>query len=163
LRAIQSESSSGSNVKSAQIDVATKLQAWKEVAGGKSRGRVYGLADLAANYRKGVSSLTQPSFFASANNFLFQTEREEMAREIIQAKEQARKEEEKAKTVTERCVTADTKLRQMEDDLRMVKEQLAAMMDRNVAMLPLVQVRFTPIMPKMITTTPFPDLHTHSM
>jgi len=48
LRAIQSESSSGESV---QIDVATKLQAWKEVVGGKRRGRVYGTANLAANFR----------------------------------------------------------------------------------------------------------------
>jgi len=53
-----------------------------------------------------------------------------MACKIIQAKEQARKAEEQAKTVTERFVTTDTKLPQMENVLRMVKEQLAARMDR---------------------------------
>jgi len=47
---------------------------------------------LAANYRQGVSSLTQPSSFASVSNFSVQTGREEeMARGIVQAKEQARK------------------------------------------------------------------------
>jgi len=51
----------------AQID-------WKEVVGGKRRGQVYGIADLAANYRQGVSSLTQPSSFASVGNFSVQTE-----------------------------------------------------------------------------------------
>jgi len=85
---------------------------------------------LAANYRQGVSSLTQPSSLASTENFSVQTEREEMAREIIQAKEQARKTEEQAKTVTKQFVIANTKLRQMEDDLRMVKEQLTVMIDR---------------------------------
>jgi len=55
---------------------------------------------LAANYRQGVSSLTQTSSLAFANNFSVQTEKEEMAREIVQAKEQARKAEEQAKTVT---------------------------------------------------------------
>jgi len=58
LRVIQSESSSSSNTNAPHLDATTKLQAWKEVAGGKSRGRVYGTADLAANYRQGVSSLT---------------------------------------------------------------------------------------------------------
>jgi len=38
LRAIQSESSSGSNIDVPQLDPAIKLQAWKEVAEGKSRG-----------------------------------------------------------------------------------------------------------------------------
>jgi len=45
-----------------------------------------------------------------------------MAREIVQAKEQARKAEEQTKTMTEQFVTTNTKLCQMEDDLRMVKE-----------------------------------------
>jgi len=77
-----------------------------------------------------VSSLTQPSSFAYVGNFLVQIEREEeMAREIVQAKEQARKAEEQAKTAMEQYVTTNTKLYQMEEDLRMVKEQLAAMMD----------------------------------
>jgi len=47
-----------------------------------------------------MSSLTQPSSFAYVDNFSFQTEREKMTREIIQAKEQARKAEEQAKIVT---------------------------------------------------------------
>jgi len=59
LKVIQSESSSGSNTDAPQLDSATKLQAWKEVAGGKSRGRVYRTKDLAANYCQGLSSLTQ--------------------------------------------------------------------------------------------------------
>ena len=42
-----------------QLDPTTKLQTWKEVVGGKSRGRVYGTTDMAANFRQGVSSLTQ--------------------------------------------------------------------------------------------------------
>jgi len=69
LRAIQSESSSGYNSDAPQLDVATKLQASKEVVGGKSRGRVYGTGDLAANYHQGVSSLTQLSFVASATDY----------------------------------------------------------------------------------------------
>ena len=46
MRVIQSESSSGSNTDAPQLDSATKLQAWKEVVGGKSRGRVYGTTDF---------------------------------------------------------------------------------------------------------------------
>jgi len=40
---------------------STRLQCWKEVVGGKSRGRVYGTGDLGANIQPGVTSLTQPS------------------------------------------------------------------------------------------------------
>jgi len=35
-------------------------------AGGKSRGRVYGTGDLAANFLRGASSLTQPSVLTSS-------------------------------------------------------------------------------------------------
>ncbi|QCD92826.1 hypothetical protein DEO72_LG5g895 [Vigna unguiculata] len=41
-----------------------KIQCWKDVARGKSRGRVYGTGDLVANIHHGVSSLTQPSTLA---------------------------------------------------------------------------------------------------
>ncbi|XP_068501886.1 uncharacterized protein [Phaseolus vulgaris] len=61
LKVLQANSSQDSNTDVHQLDPATKLQTWKEAAGGKSRGRVYGTADLAANIRQGVSSLTQAS------------------------------------------------------------------------------------------------------
>ena len=60
MKALQANSSQDSNDVH-QLDPATKLQTWKEASGGKSRGRVYGTTDLAANFRKGVSSLTQAS------------------------------------------------------------------------------------------------------
>jgi len=77
LRVIQSESSSGSNTDAPQLDAATKLQTWKETAGGKSRGRVYGIGDLAANYRQGMSSLTQASLVDSATDYSNHMAREE--------------------------------------------------------------------------------------
>jgi len=61
LRALQADSSQDSSTDVHQLDPATKLQTWKEVAGGKTRGRVYGTTDLAVNFRQGVSSLTQSS------------------------------------------------------------------------------------------------------
>jgi len=61
LKALQANSSQDFNNDVHQLDPATKLQTWKEAAGGKSRGWVYGTEDLAANLRKGVSSLTQAS------------------------------------------------------------------------------------------------------
>ncbi|QCD90195.1 hypothetical protein DEO72_LG4g1150 [Vigna unguiculata] len=41
-----------------------KIQCWKEVSIGKSRDKVYGISDLAANIHHGVSSFTQPSILA---------------------------------------------------------------------------------------------------
>ncbi|XP_058735947.1 uncharacterized protein LOC131608020 [Vicia villosa] len=45
----------------ADVDGSTRIQMWKEVAGGKTRGRCYGSAQLARNVRYGVSFLTQVS------------------------------------------------------------------------------------------------------
>jgi len=43
---------------SAGTTITTKIQCWKDVAGGKSRGKVYGTGDLVANIHHGVPSLT---------------------------------------------------------------------------------------------------------
>ncbi|XP_058731848.1 uncharacterized protein LOC131603526 isoform X2 [Vicia villosa] len=43
------------------VDGSTRIQMWKDVAGGKTRGRCYGVAQLAHNVRHGVSFLTQVS------------------------------------------------------------------------------------------------------
>ena len=50
----------------AESTMTTRIECWKDVVGGKSRGRVYGTADLAANIHDGVSSLTQPSTISRA-------------------------------------------------------------------------------------------------
>ena len=59
MKTLQENSSQDSNTDVHQLDTPTKLQTWKEAAGGKSRDRVYGTTDLAANLRQGVSSPTQ--------------------------------------------------------------------------------------------------------
>ena len=42
-------------------DVAHKMQIWREVSGGVTRGRCYGTADLSANVRQNAPTLTQES------------------------------------------------------------------------------------------------------
>ncbi|MCH86811.1 hypothetical protein A2U01_0007671, partial [Trifolium medium] len=44
-----------------QVDGGTKLKLWRELAGGRTRGRVYGTADLSTNLRRGCTSFTQQS------------------------------------------------------------------------------------------------------
>jgi len=68
LKALQANSSKDSNTDVLQLDPATKLQTWKEAAGGKSRGQVYGTANLAANFCQGVSSLTQASAYNTSQS-----------------------------------------------------------------------------------------------
>ena len=44
-----------------EVEGSTRIQIWKEVAGGKTRGRCYGTGQLARNIRYGVNFLTQVS------------------------------------------------------------------------------------------------------
>ena len=61
MRALKVNSSQDSSTDVHQLDPATKLKTWKEAVRGKTRGRVYGTKNLAANFCQGVSSPTQPS------------------------------------------------------------------------------------------------------
>jgi len=61
---MQSKSSKVSTSGISFIDATIKFQCWKEVVGGKSRGRFYGTMDLATNFLHGASSLTRPPIFA---------------------------------------------------------------------------------------------------
>jgi len=49
LRTIQANAFEGSSSELQKIPLATKIQCWKDVARGKSKGKVYGIAYLAAN------------------------------------------------------------------------------------------------------------------
>jgi len=69
LNAIQAESSKVSTSDVHHLDVAMKLQDWKDVVGGKSRDQVYDITNLASNFCQGVSSLTQPSLFVSSTSY----------------------------------------------------------------------------------------------
>jgi hypothetical protein len=45
------------------VDPATRLKLWAKSAGGKNRGRLYGVGDRSSAYRPGVSSLAQTLFY----------------------------------------------------------------------------------------------------
>ncbi|XP_050896801.1 uncharacterized protein LOC127103594 isoform X3 [Lathyrus oleraceus] len=61
LKEVETQIGEASQNVTQKVDGATKLELWKEVAGGKSRGRCYGTADFAINLRHGATSLTQES------------------------------------------------------------------------------------------------------
>jgi len=53
------------NTDAGQLNAATKLQAWKEVARGKSRGRVYDTRDLTGTTKECLPSLSpRPLLFS---------------------------------------------------------------------------------------------------
>jgi len=127
LRVIQAESFERSTSDPKQISAVIKIQCWKDVAGGKSKGRVYGTADLAANIRHGVSSLTQPSLLAAATNHIdlsatdhidYSAENEQLRRQVTQANITARE-------AMEKCA-------KLEDTMQLLKQQMAMMMERRV-------------------------------
>ncbi|XP_068495492.1 uncharacterized protein [Phaseolus vulgaris] len=124
LRMMQSKSSKGSISDVPPIDAATKLQCWKDVAGGKSRGRVYGTADLAANFRHGALSLTQPSVLAST------IDRDEQFAQNSQLRHQILE-------ATERANQANQRTAELKETVRLMQQQLAMMMERYVADTPI--------------------------
>jgi len=97
-----------------------KLQCWKDVVGGKSRGRVYGTGDLATNFCHGASSLTQPSVLASS------VDHDDQLAENAQLKQQILEANAKADKVDKRSA-------QLEDTVRLMQQQLAMMMKKHVA------------------------------
>ncbi|WVZ21389.1 hypothetical protein V8G54_008711 [Vigna mungo] len=119
LRVIQAESFERSTSDPKQISAVIKIQCWKDVVGGKSKGRVYGTADLAANIRHGVSSLTQPSLLAAATDHIdHSAENEQLRQQVTQANITARE-------AMERCA-------KLEDTMQLLKQQMAMMMERQV-------------------------------
>jgi hypothetical protein len=61
-----------------EVDGSEKIQIWKEVAGGKSRGRCYGVGHLAPNLKHGVTHLTDE---ADAHHIRVENQKIEAARD----------------------------------------------------------------------------------
>jgi len=89
------------------LSTSTRLQCLKEVARGKSRGRVYGTGDLGANIQPGVTSLTQP--------FLSHTKDE-------RARHNERLEQELA--VTKRHCAI------IQEEMKLIRQQLALVLEK---------------------------------
>jgi hypothetical protein len=60
-----------------EVDGSEKIQIWKDVSGGKSRGRCYGVGHLAPNLRYGVTHLTDE---ADAHHIRVENQKIEAAR-----------------------------------------------------------------------------------
>ena len=94
---------------------------------GKSRGRVYDTGDLAANYCQGMSSLTQSSFVASTTDYSAHVAQEErLQNEVNEGKEEARTTKEETRMTKEIA-------RQLQDHVKLMQQQLATMMERQLA------------------------------
>ncbi|XP_024638965.1 uncharacterized protein [Medicago truncatula] len=77
-----------------EVDGGTKLRLWTESAGGRTRGRVYGTADLSVNLRRGCTSFTQKSRDHHGSMYEMSLEAERAAR--VRAEEKAAIAEKKA-------------------------------------------------------------------
>jgi len=121
LKAIQSDSSKGSVTGVHQLHATTKLQTWKDVAGGKSRDRIYGVGDLAGNFYQGMSSLTQPSLLASTTNLWAQNE---------QLRQKVRQANKKAEAATQRANSLNERTTQLEGPVQVMQKQLVMMVER---------------------------------
>jgi len=103
------------------IATTTKIQCWKDVAGGKSKCRVYGTENLVANIHHGVSSLTQPSTLARIIH--------PRLRQLVETKRLL--EEVKHDTMTGDEI--DEKYALVQEELSLIKQQLAMTMEKHVS------------------------------
>jgi hypothetical protein len=71
-----------------KVDGGTKLKLWVDSAGGRTRGRVYGTADLAVNVRRGCTSFIKQSQNSHGSIYV-SLEAEKAAREVQEAKARA--------------------------------------------------------------------------
>lgn len=119
-----------------EVDGGTKLQLWLESAGGRTRGRVYGTADLSVNLRRGCTSFTQQSQNDNGSMFGLSLEAERAAR--VKAEQKAARAEQKAdnalaqsQVAIEQNKVAMEQNKKLENDLanlyKIVMEQRAAM------------------------------------
>ena len=99
---------------------------------------------MAANYRQGVSSLTQPSFIATATDYSTQMAREErFQNELNEAKEEARTAREIARELQdqmkfmqqeqEEARMARKIARELQNQMKLMQQQLATMMEHQRA------------------------------
>jgi len=112
---MQINSSEGST---SNIQSATKLQCWKDVVGGKSRGRCYGTADLSANIRHGVSSMTQPNILPSSIDYI--TENEQLRRKVMEANQVVNQSNQVANQTNQNVAM-------LMDKIQMLEQKLATM------------------------------------
>lgn len=91
-----------------EVDETTKLELWKEIAGGQTRGRCYGTADFSLNIRRGISSLTQESPTPPSCNSRFEGN-------------------ERAARAEERAARAEACYDNLEDQVRTMMQHMAAL------------------------------------
>ncbi|XP_004505606.1 uncharacterized protein [Cicer arietinum] len=108
-----------------EVDGATKLELWKEVAGGKTRGRCYGTADLSLNLQHGVATLTQEIREPYPNSCRCD---QAVHLEAIDA---ARKE---AAAARQEAATARQEAAKAKQHYRLLDEQLRTVMKRMIAL-----------------------------
>ena len=120
MKSIQDDKSERSTTNT--LDAATKLQAWKEVVGGKSRGRVYGIADLATNVLQGASSLSPPCFLPP-HHIIILPENDRFHAKVQNLEEAAMKATQDAQRANKRASYLEHTLKMMQDQLAMMMEQ----------------------------------------
>ena len=120
----QAASTSGSQ----PPDVAHKIQLWREVSGGVTRGRCYGTADLSANIRDNAPTLTQQSS-APSQTSRYTAPDQEAARareEVAKAREEAAKAREDAARAREESARVSQQLHEILARLTRVEQAPAS-------------------------------------
>ncbi|XP_045802058.1 uncharacterized protein LOC123895641 isoform X1 [Trifolium pratense] len=123
LKEVQTQIGEASQNGTPEVDGATKIELWKEAAGGKSRGRCYGTAHFALNLQRGVTSLTQESrepYSGTCDHAMH-----------LEAIDAARKE---AVAARQEAATARQEAAEVKQQYQLLEEQLRKVMKRMKAL-----------------------------
>ncbi|WJX36901.1 hypothetical protein P8452_24734 [Trifolium repens] len=91
------------------VDPATRLKLWAKSAGGKNRGRLYGVGDRSSAYRPGVSSLAPDTGLSMGCSQVSSHYSHEMATQLATLEERAKAAEDEVRNTREELRQAELK------------------------------------------------------
>ena len=94
---------------SQMVDSATRLKLWAKSAGGKNRGRLYGVGDSSSLYRPGVSSLVPNTVLSMGCSQVSSHYSHEMATHLATLEERAKAAEDELRNTREELRQAELK------------------------------------------------------
>ncbi|KAK2445751.1 hypothetical protein QL285_016645 [Trifolium repens] len=108
-----------------EVDGSTRIEIWKDVSGGKSRGRCYGVGHLAPNLRHGVTHLTDE---ADAHHIRIENQKIEAARaEAARARADAEAAKADAAAARAEAAAANANYKSLETKLEEFQRRMMAL------------------------------------
>ena len=116
---------------SQMVDSATRLKLWAKSAGGKNRGRLYGVGDSSSLYRPGVSSLVPNTVLSMGCSQVSSHYSHEMATQLATLEERAKAAEDELRNTREELRQAELK---REKEIQKSEQQAAEFQRQLIAL-----------------------------